>query len=67
MIPGGFGTDEDVPVDLNAWITVDGTESHPMYGAFVSSTDRGSASPAEAQAPSRRRLITRNVLGTPGP
>jgi hypothetical protein len=67
MIPGGFGTDEDMHVDLNARITVDATESHPMYSAFMSSTERCSTSVAEAQAPSWRGLITRETFGTPGP
>jgi hypothetical protein len=67
MIPGGLGTNEDMHVDLNARITVDATESHPMYSAFMSSTERGSTGVAEAQAPCGRRLITREVFGTLDP
>jgi hypothetical protein len=40
MIPGGFGTDEDMHLDLNAGFTVDTTEGYPMYSAFMSSTEQ---------------------------
>jgi hypothetical protein len=54
-------------VDLNTRIAVDATESHPVYSAFMRPTERGSTGGAEAQAPSRRRRITREVFGTPDP
>jgi hypothetical protein len=48
VIPRGFGTDKDVQLNLNARVTVDATESHPVYFAFMDSTERGSTSAAEA-------------------
>jgi len=54
-------------VDFDAGITVDATECHPVYSAFTGSTERGSTGIAEAQAPSGRRLITCEVVGTLGP
>jgi len=54
-------------VDLYTRITVDAAESHAVYSAFMGPTERGSTGGAEAQAPSRRRLVAREVFGTPDP
>jgi hypothetical protein len=53
--------------DLNTRITVDAPESHPVYSAFMGSTERRSTGAAEAQAPSASRLIAREVVSTLGP
>ena len=67
VIPRCLGTDEYVHVDLNAGVTINGTESYPVHVVFMSSTERRSTRATEAEAPSRRGLIAREVVGTADP
>jgi hypothetical protein len=67
MIPLRLGTNENMHVDLNAGVTVDGTESYPMHIIFMSSTKSRSAGATKAEAPSRRGLIVCEVIGAADP
>src|SRR5271168_2269175 len=67
VIPRCLGVHENMHVDLDARITVDSTESYPMHLIFMSSADRASTGATEAEPPSRRRLIVREVFGTADP
>jgi hypothetical protein len=67
VIPWRLRSNEDVHLDLNARIAINCTESNSVYFALVHSTECGAAGPAEAQTPSRRRLVLRQVLLTTNP
>ena len=67
MIPWSLGTNENMHLDLDAGVTVDGTESYPMHIIFMSSAKCRSAGATKAEAPSRRRLIVREVIGAADP
>jgi hypothetical protein len=57
VIPCRLRPNEDMHLDLNSGIAIDGAESHAMHLAFVRPAERGPAGLAEEQAPSRRRRI----------
>lgn len=62
MIPRSPGVDEDVHLDLNTWIAIDATKRHAVHLIAGSATQRASAGPTEAQAPSGSRLIEAEIL-----
>lgn len=53
--------------NLNARITVNGTEGDPVHFALVHPAKRGPASLAEAQAPTGRKFIPREILHPANP
>ena len=52
MIPGRLRVYKDVHFNIDAWITIYAAQRHPMYFSIVNTTERGSASIAEAKPPS---------------
>ena len=67
VIPWCLRPDEDVHLDLNSGIAIDRAESYSMHLAFLRPAERGPASLAEEQTPSRRRRIVGQVLFTADP
>ena len=67
VIPWRLRSNEDVHLDLNSGIAIDGPESHAMHIAFMRPAERSPAGLAEEQTPSRCRRIMRQVLGPADP
>jgi hypothetical protein len=62
VIPRRLRSNEDVHLNLNAWIAVNCTESDSMYLSLVHSAERGTAGLTEAQTPSRSGLILSQIV-----
>jgi hypothetical protein len=59
VIPWRLRFNEEMHLDLNSGIAIDGAESHAMHLAFVRPAQRGPGGLAEERAPSGRASIYR--------
>lgn len=62
VVPWRLRPNEDMHLDLDARIALNGAESHSMNFAFMHPTECGPAGLAEAQAPSGRRLVPSQII-----